>query len=80
MNFGGLKILPKGGIITGLPQITTLDQPCEECATWKHGQIQFPKGNAWRAQEKLGQIHTDIIGPRTPTSSRGKRYFISVGY
>ena len=77
LNFGGLKILQQKNMVEGLPQIATPNQVCEECVVSKQPHNQFPKGKSKRAKEVLGLVHSDLCGPITPMSNRGKRYFIS---
>ena len=42
LNFGGLKTLQQKNRVTGLPQITTSSQFCEECVVRKQHRNQFP--------------------------------------
>ena len=77
LNFGGLKILQRKSMVTGLPEIVVPSQVCEECVVGKQHRSQFPKSKSWRAKEVLGLVHSDICGPITPISNGGKKYFIT---
>ena len=77
LNFGGLKILQRKSMVTGLPKIVVPSQVCEECVVGKQHHSQFPKSKPWRAKEVLGLVHSDICGPITRISNGGKRCFIT---
>lgn len=77
LNFNGLKTLQQRRMVTGLPQITPPSQVCEDCIIGKQQRDHFPRGKAWRAQQPLELVHSDICGPISPTSNGNKRYFIS---
>ena len=54
LNFGGLKILQRKSMVTGLPEIVVPSQVCEECVVGKQHRSQFPKSKSWRAKEVWG--------------------------
>ncbi|KAH0727904.1 hypothetical protein KY289_003955 [Solanum tuberosum] len=68
LNFGGLNILQKKNMVTGLPKIVVPSQVCEECVVGKQHQSQFTKGKSWKAKEMLELVQSDICGPLTPLS------------
>jgi hypothetical protein len=77
LNFDGLKALQEKNMVTGLPKITCPTELCEECVVGKQPRDSFPKGKAWRAEQTLHLVHSNICGPINPTSNGNKRYFIS---
>ncbi|GAA0160286.1 hypothetical protein LIER_43517 [Lithospermum erythrorhizon] len=77
LSMDGLKALQQKSMFTGLPQLGTLSQVCEECIVGKQSRSQFPKANSWRAKTVLELVHFDICGPINPASNGGKRYFIT---
>lgn len=46
LNFGGLKTLQQKNMVTGLPQIQSPSQICEECVVGKQHRDHFPKGKS----------------------------------
>ena len=64
-------------MVTGLPQITSPSEVCEECVVSKQHRNQFPHGKSWRAKAALELVHSDIYGPITPCSNGGKRYILT---
>lgn len=64
-------------MVTGLPQIQCPSQIYEECVVGKLHRQSFPKNKAWRAQQPLQLVHSDICGPINPSSNSKKRYFIT---
>ncbi|KAK3036480.1 hypothetical protein RJ639_030827 [Escallonia herrerae] len=47
-------------MVEGLPTIEEKHEACEGCVFGKHHRQPFPKGVAWRANEKLELVHTDV--------------------
>ena len=77
LKFNGLRTLHQKQMVTGLPMITSTSKVCEECVVSKQHRDQFPTGKAWRAQNLLERVHSDICGPINPISNGKKKYFIS---
>ena len=77
LSFNGLKTLQQKSMVTGLPQIHCPSQLCEECTKGKHHRESFPHTQVWRAHQILQLVHSDLCGPINPTSTSGKRYFIT---
>lgn len=75
LNFNGLKTLQQKGMVTGLPQITTPSQVCEDCDIGKQQRDSFPKGKAWRAKQPLELVHSDLCGPISPTSNGNEVFY-----
>ena len=71
LSFGGLSTLQRKNMVSGLPQIETPSQVCEECAVGKQQRNQFPKGKSWRAKNVLELVHSDLCGPINPSSNGG---------
>ena len=49
---------------------------CETCQFGKQKRLSFPSNSAWRADEKLQLIHTDVCGPISEGLQNGSRYFL----
>ena len=49
----------------------------EGCALRKQHREAFPKEHAWRAQEPLELVHTDICGPMKTPSHVGNIYLLN---
>jgi hypothetical protein len=62
LNFGGLQLLRKAGLVHGLPDIEKPDHVCEVCTLGKQHRLPFSKGQSWRAKQLLQLVHTDICG------------------
>ncbi|TXG69126.1 hypothetical protein EZV62_004061 [Acer yangbiense] len=73
LNFGGLRTLQQRNMVTGLPQIATPTQVCEECVVSKQHRNQFPQGKSWRAKKLLELVHSDICGPINPSSNEDEK-------
>jgi hypothetical protein len=77
LNEQSIRILEKG-LAKGLEVSgSTGAKVCESCAVSKITRRPFPKGEAVRAAQLLGVVHSDVCGPmRTPTLGGG-RYFVT---
>jgi transposase InsO family protein len=77
LSFKGLKTLHEKNMVEGLPKINCPTEMCEDCIVGKQHRDSFPQGKAWRAEQILQLVHSDICGPINPTSNGNKRYFIT---
>jgi len=77
LSLGGLSTLQRKNMVSGLPQVETHSQVCEECAVGKQQRNQFPKGKSWRAKNVLELVHYDLCCPINPSSNGGQRYIIT---
>ncbi|XP_050940564.1 uncharacterized protein LOC127149396 [Cucumis melo] len=77
LKFGGLKTLQEKNMVTGLPQIKSHSEICEDCVVGKQHRDRFPTEKSWRAKHVLELIHYDLCGPINPTLNGGKRYFVT---
>ncbi|GAA0141429.1 transmembrane signal receptor [Lithospermum erythrorhizon] len=64
-------------MVLDLPYFKSTQVTCVECLSGRQTRSAIPKHSTWRATRRLELIHSDICGPITPTSSSGKRYFLS---
>ena len=64
-------------MVEGLPNINCPTEMCEDCIVGKQHRDSFPQGKAWRAEQILQLVHSDICGPINPTSNGNKRHFIT---
>ena len=77
LNFNGLKLLSRAGMVRGLPTIDPPGHTYEVCIIGKQARLLFPSGKSWRAEASLQLVHTDICEPLDPVSLGGNRYFIT---
>ena len=63
LNFGGLNLLHRKGMVRGLPLIEKPDSLCEGCILGKQHRENFPSGKSIRAKAPLEIIHSDLCGP-----------------
>eukprot|EP00253_Pinus_taeda_P010795 PITA_10795 len=59
LNFGGLNMLSRKGMVKGLPLIDKLDSLCEGCILGKQHRESFPSGKSIRAKAPLEIVHSD---------------------
>ena len=68
LNFGGLNLLHRKGMVRGLPLIEKPDSLCEGCILGKQHREKFPLGKSIRAKAPLEIVHSDLCGPmQTPS-------------
>ena len=63
LNFGGLNLLSRKGMVRGLPLIEKPDSLCEGYILGKQHRESFPSGKNIRAKAPLGIVHSDLCGP-----------------
>eukprot|EP00253_Pinus_taeda_P025753 PITA_25753 len=59
LNFGGLNLLSRKGMVRGLPLIEKPDSLCEGCILGKQHKESFPSGKSIRAKAPLEIVHSD---------------------
>ena len=59
LNFGGLNLLHKKGMVKVLPLIENPDSLCEGCILGKQQKESFPSGKSIRAKAPLEIVHSD---------------------
>ncbi|MCP3666763.1 MAG: DDE-type integrase/transposase/recombinase [Gammaproteobacteria bacterium] len=78
LGFDNLKLLQQKNMVLGLSlNMAEKAQFCDGCALGKQTNEPFPKGQATRAKELLGIIHSDVCGPMQVSSMGGAVYFLS---
>jgi hypothetical protein len=82
LSDGCLKTLINKKAITGLPEkysapSSTHPQGCTPCIQAKAKRVSHP-ANPSRAPHRLDLIHADLVGPFTPTSIRGYKYWLTI--
>eukprot|EP00253_Pinus_taeda_P025292 PITA_25292 len=77
LNFGGLNLLRRKGMVKGLPLIDKPDNLCEGCILGKQHREVFPSGKSIRAKAPLEIIHSDLYGPMQAPSLGGNQYFLT---
>ena len=77
LNFGGLNLLSKKGMVKGLPLIEKPDSLCEGCILGKQHRESLPSGKSIRAKAPLEIIHSDLCGPMQAPSLAGSQYFLT---
>eukprot|EP00253_Pinus_taeda_P030419 PITA_30419 len=77
LNFGGLNLLSRKGMVKGLPLIEKPDSLCEGCILGKQHRESFPSGKSIKAKAPLEIIHSDLCGPVQAASLVGSQYFLT---
>eukprot|EP00253_Pinus_taeda_P003561 PITA_03561 len=77
LNFGGLNLLHRKGMVRGLPLIEKPDSLCEGCILGKQHKERFPAGKSIRAKAPLEIVHSDVCGPMQVPSLGGNRYVLT---
>jgi len=67
LNFGGLNLLHKKGMLKGLRSIEKSDKLCEGCILGKQHRETFTAGKSVSEKAPLEIVHSDLCGPmQTP--------------
>jgi transposase InsO family protein len=69
--------LLKQGMASGIDYTNGKHTPCVACLEGKQSRLPFPKKSFHRATEKLGLIHSDLMGPMPVSSFSGSRYLLT---
>eukprot|EP00253_Pinus_taeda_P027111 PITA_27111 len=77
LNFGGLNLLHRNGMVKGLPLIEKPDSLCEGCILGKQHKESFPAGKSIRAKSLLEIVHYDVCGLMQIPSFSGNRYVLT---
>eukprot|EP00253_Pinus_taeda_P036700 PITA_36700 len=77
LNFGGLNLLSRKGMVKGLPLIEKPDSLCEGCILGKQHRESFSLGKSTRAKAPLEIIHSDLCGLVQASSLGGNQYFLT---
>eukprot|EP00253_Pinus_taeda_P024602 PITA_24602 len=77
LNFGGLNLLSRKGMVKGLPLIEKPDSLCEGFILEKQHRESFPSGKSIRAKAPLEIIHSDLCGPMQAPSLASSQYFLA---
>lgn len=72
--------ISKNGSTIGLKIVeeSKKDTGCGECASEKAHRVSHPESGRERAKEVLNRVHADLVGPVTPASLSGHKYFYSL--
>ena len=77
LNFGGLNLLHRKGMVRGLPLIEKLDSLCEGCILSKQHRESFPFKKSIRAKAPLEIVHSDLCGPMQTPSLASSHYMLT---
>ena len=77
LNFGGLNLLHRKGMVRGLPLIEKPDNLCEGCILGKQHKESFPAGKSIRAKAPLEIVHSNVCGPMQVPSLGRNRYVLT---
>eukprot|EP00253_Pinus_taeda_P023366 PITA_23366 len=77
LNFGGLNLLHRKGMVRGLPLIEKPDSLCEGCVLGKQHKESFPAGKSIRGKAPLEIVHSDVCGPMQVPSLGRNRYVLT---
>eukprot|EP00253_Pinus_taeda_P024649 PITA_24649 len=75
LNFGGLNLLSRKGMVRGLPLIEKPDSVFEGFILGKQHRESFPSGKIIREKAPLEIVHSDVCGPMQTPSLVGSQYF-----
>jgi hypothetical protein len=64
------------GCDNGLPELASVEHPCEACMAGKQKRSSFPSKAQYRAKEVLEMVHSDLCGKITPPTSAGNQFFL----
>ena len=68
LNFGGLNLLHRKGMVKGLSLIEKPNNICEGCILGKQHRETFLEGKSVREKAPLELVHSDLCGPmKTPS-------------
>ena len=77
LNFGGLNLLHRKGMVKGLALIKKLESLCEGCILGKQHRENFPSGKSIRENAPLEIIHSYLCGPVQTSSILGNNYMLT---
>jgi hypothetical protein len=63
-------------MVHGMPCVNNVEQLCDTCVVTKLKRRPFPHQASYHATEQLELVHGDLYGPVSPTTPRGRRYFL----
>lgn len=75
-NLASIQFAQRKGLVRDLPVIEVCSDVCESCQLGKQHRLPFPISGAWRANEKLELVHSDVCGPMSNPSLSDNKYFI----
>ena len=77
LNFGGLNLLNRKGMVRGLPLIEKPDSLCEGFILGKQHRESFPSGKSIREKSPLEIVHSDVCGPMQTPSLDNNHYILT---
>lgn len=77
LNFGGLNLLHRKGIVKGLPLIEKPNSLCEGYILGKQHKESFLGGKSIRAKAPLEIVHSDVCGPMQIPSFMRNKYVLT---
>eukprot|EP00253_Pinus_taeda_P024136 PITA_24136 len=81
LNFRGLNLLHRKGMVKQLSLIEKPDSLCEGCILGKQHKESFPAGKSRRAKARLEIVHFDVYGPmKIPSFSRNRYVLTFIDY
>lgn len=76
VDYRSLSQMSKNNLIENLLSMLDHEDVCEVCLLGKRATHSFPTIKAWRANEKVYFIHTDICEHMKTGLPNGSRYFV----
>ncbi|KAG8490918.1 hypothetical protein CXB51_014710 [Gossypium anomalum] len=76
VNFRSLDLLQKQNLVEDISKVEASDSVCDVCQFGKQARSPFPVNQAWRAQERLELVHSDICGPMKSPFLNDSKYFV----
>ena len=77
LNFGGLNLFHRKGMVRGLPLIEKPVSLCEGCILGKQHRESFPAGKSIREKAPLEIVHSDLCGLMKMPSLAGSHYILT---
>ncbi|KAG8491616.1 hypothetical protein CXB51_014995 [Gossypium anomalum] len=76
VNFRSLDLLQKQNLVEDMSKVEASDSVCDVCQFGKQARLPFLVNQAWRAQERLELVHSDICGPMKSPFLNDRKYFV----
>ena len=77
LNFGGLNLLNRKGMVSGLPLREKPDSLCEGCILGKQHREILPSWKSIREKAPLEIVHSDLCGPMQTPSLASSHYVLT---
>jgi hypothetical protein len=76
LNFPALRKMAHEELVRGLPDIASVEHPCEACMAGKQKRASFLAQAQYRVDTALELVHGDLCGKISPQTMVGNNYFL----